>query len=138
MKFLNTKAGLALYDAECKRLDAALERAHPAELRKAGNAWMDGHDDALTKLRAAFYEDTKRTNSPGHCAAVTVSDMRSLVTTGDWPGQGKNASKLRPYTYKDGDFPRMAWERHKEAKRKAQDTALKVLTAQLNRPIKGR
>ena len=84
MKWLHTKEVLALYDAECKRLDAALERAHPAELREAGDNWMEGYEEALTKLRAAFWQDTKGSNSLDHCTVVTVSDMRSLVMTGRW------------------------------------------------------
>ena len=67
-----------------KRLEAALESAHPAELREAGNAWMEGHDEALTKLRAAFWQVTKGFNSLDHCTVLTVSDIRSFVMTGRW------------------------------------------------------
>jgi hypothetical protein len=84
MRLPNTKAALVAYDAEYKRLDAVLASAHNAEIREAGDAWMAGHDEALTKLRTAFWMDTKHTNSLDHCMVVTVSDMRSLVMTGRW------------------------------------------------------
>ena len=79
MKWLNTKEGLVIYDAECKRLDAALERATPYELMSVVEQWMKGKEDALMKLRVAFYADTNKFNSLSACMATSASDMRLFV-----------------------------------------------------------
>ena len=82
MKWNNTKEGLVTYDAQCRRLNAALEGARDESLREAGEVWMKGHEDALTQLRAAFYRDTMSFNSINGCMVTTVSDMRLFVKMG--------------------------------------------------------